>query len=120
MLLVYGACALRSASGCARETYDDRVLYVGVRCFDVDSDFTPVSHPVVSFLQAAILQQTAEYIYSLEQEKTRLLSQNCQLKRLLSLSQQQLDTEPSSPPPPTSSAAAKKRKNAKGTRVRLD
>ena len=34
-------------------------------------------------LQAAILQQTAEYIYSLEQEKTRLLSQNCQLKRLL-------------------------------------
>lgn len=35
------------------------------------------------FLQAAILQQTAEYIYSLEQEKTRLLSQNCQLKRLV-------------------------------------
>lgn len=35
------------------------------------------------FFQAAILQQTAEYIYSLEQEKTRLLSQNCQLKRLL-------------------------------------
>ena len=34
-------------------------------------------------LQAAILQQTAEYIYNLEQEKTRLLSQNCQLKRLL-------------------------------------
>lgn len=35
-------------------------------------------------LQAAILQQTAEYIYSLEQEKTRLLTQNCQLKRLIS------------------------------------
>ncbi|XP_044255479.1 transcription factor AP-4 [Tribolium madens] len=34
--------------------------------------------------KAAILQQTAEYIYSLEQEKTRLLSQNCQLKRLVS------------------------------------
>ncbi|KAK9507293.1 hypothetical protein O3M35_007182 [Rhynocoris fuscipes] len=34
-------------------------------------------------LQAAILQQTAEYIYQLEQEKTRLLSQNCHLKRLL-------------------------------------
>lgn len=33
--------------------------------------------------KAAILQQTAEYIYNLEQEKTRLLSQNCQLKRLL-------------------------------------
>ncbi|XP_077287069.1 transcription factor cropped [Arctopsyche grandis] len=34
--------------------------------------------------KAAILQQTAEYIYILEQEKTQLLSQNCQLKRLLS------------------------------------
>lgn len=33
--------------------------------------------------KAAILQQTAEYIYSLEQEKTRLLSQNCHLKRLV-------------------------------------
>ncbi|XP_075224780.1 transcription factor cropped isoform X2 [Lycorma delicatula] len=33
--------------------------------------------------KAAILQQTAEYIYQLEQEKTRLLSQNCQLKRLI-------------------------------------
>lgn len=33
--------------------------------------------------QAAILQQTAEYIYQLEQEKTSLLSQNCQLKRLI-------------------------------------
>ncbi|KAH7966553.1 hypothetical protein HPB49_017459 [Dermacentor silvarum] len=32
---------------------------------------------------AAILQHTAEYIYQLEQEKTRLLSQNSQLKRLL-------------------------------------
>lgn len=34
-------------------------------------------------LQASILQQTAEYIYNLEQEKARLLNQNCQLKRLL-------------------------------------
>lgn len=33
--------------------------------------------------KAAILQQTAEYIYQLEQQKTGLLSQNCQLKRLL-------------------------------------
>lgn len=40
--------------------------------------------------KAAILQQTAEYIYQLEQEKTRLLSQNSQLKRLYSLSQQGL------------------------------
>ncbi len=38
--------------------------------------------------KAAILQQTAEYIYSLEQEKTRLLAQNCHLKRMLSLAQQ--------------------------------
>ena len=45
--------------------------------------------------QAAILQQTAEYIYQLEQEKTRLLSQNSQLKRLYSLSQQGL-TSPGS------------------------
>lgn len=33
--------------------------------------------------KAAILQQTAEYIWALEQEKTRLLAQNCQLKRLI-------------------------------------
>jgi len=45
--------------------------------------------------KAAILQQTAEYIYQLEQEKTRLLSQNSQLKRLYSLSQQGL-TSPAS------------------------
>jgi len=38
-------------------------------------------------LQAAILQQTAEYIYQLEQEKTRLLSQNCQLKRVINSSE---------------------------------
>lgn len=41
--------------------------------------------------KAAILQQTAEYIYTLEQEKTLLLSQNSQLKRLLSLNQQRLE-----------------------------
>lgn len=45
------------------------------------------------FLQAAILQQTAEYIYQLEQEKTRLLSQNCQLKRLLNHQQHHADAE---------------------------
>ncbi|OWK11019.1 TFAP4 [Cervus elaphus hippelaphus] len=33
--------------------------------------------------EAAILQQTAEYIFSLEQEKTRLLQQNTQLKRFI-------------------------------------
>ena len=45
-------------------------------------------------MQAAILQQTAEYIYTLEQEKTLLLSQNSQLKRLLSLNQQRLEQHP--------------------------
>ena len=51
-----------------------------------------VFHSISHFhFQAAILQQTAEYIYTLEQEKTRLLSQNSQLKRLLSLSQQRLE-----------------------------
>ncbi|XP_053201345.1 transcription factor AP-4-like [Panonychus citri] len=34
--------------------------------------------------KAAILQHTAEYIYQLEQEKTRLLQEICQLKRLYS------------------------------------
>ncbi|XP_076053924.1 transcription factor cropped isoform X2 [Oratosquilla oratoria] len=43
--------------------------------------------------KAAILQQTAEYIYQLEQEKTRLLSQNCQLKRLLNQQQHHQDAE---------------------------
>lgn len=35
------------------------------------------------FPKAAILQQTAEYIFTLEQEKTRLLQQNSQLKRII-------------------------------------
>lgn len=34
-------------------------------------------------LQAAILQQTADYIFTLEQEKTQLLAQNNQLKRFI-------------------------------------
>lgn len=43
--------------------------------------------------KAAILQQTSDYIYSLEQEKTRLLSQNCQLKRLLGQTQHMVDAD---------------------------
>lgn len=39
--------------------------------------------PIPALPQAAILQQTAEYIFSLEQEKTRLLQQNTQLKRFI-------------------------------------
>uniref|UniRef100_A0A1B6KRS9 BHLH domain-containing protein n=1 Tax=Graphocephala atropunctata TaxID=36148 RepID=A0A1B6KRS9_9HEMI len=54
--------------------------------------------------KAAILQQTAEYIYQLEQEKTRLLSQNCQLKRLIN----QHEGEP------LTTSAAKKRKTETG------
>jgi hypothetical protein len=42
--------------------------------------------------QAAILQQTAEYIYQLEQEKTSLLSQNCQLKRVINQQEGQHET----------------------------
>lgn len=41
------------------------------------------SPPPLALPQAAILQQTAEYIFSLEQEKTRLLQQNTQLKRFI-------------------------------------
>lgn len=54
-------------------------------------------------LQAAILQQTAEYIYQLEQEKTRLLSQNCQLKRLVNQQEGENTTS-------VTGTAAKKRK----------
>merc|ERR1719210_3051632 len=58
--------------------------------------------------KAAILQQTAEYIYQLEQEKTRLLSQNSQLKRLYSLSQQNSSNHEDS----TTSPRLKKKKVA--------
>lgn len=41
------------------------------------------SHLFLFFHQAAILQQTADYIFALEQEKTQLLAQNNQLKRFI-------------------------------------
>ncbi|KAF0295235.1 Transcription factor AP-4 [Amphibalanus amphitrite] len=46
--------------------------------------------------KAAILQQTSDFIYSLEQEKARLLTQNCQLKRLLGQQQQAGDSDAAS------------------------
>ncbi|XP_013776470.1 transcription factor AP-4-like isoform X2 [Limulus polyphemus] len=45
--------------------------------------------------KAAILQQTTEYIYQLEQEKARLLVQNCHLKQMLN-SQINMDSDGSS------------------------
>lgn len=46
--------------------------------------FLVVSSPFFFIcIQAAILQQTAQYIIALESEKTQLLTQNCQLKRLV-------------------------------------
>ncbi|XP_076340841.1 uncharacterized protein LOC143241126 isoform X2 [Tachypleus tridentatus] len=49
--------------------------------------------------KAAILQQTTEYIYQLEQEKARLLVQNCHLKQMLN-SQINMDSDGSSPDSP--------------------
>lgn len=55
------------------------------------------SHP-----QAAILQQTAEYIFSLEQEKTRLLQQNTQLKRFIQVAPAEASRHLNTCPPPGS------------------
>ena len=49
------------------------------------------------FWQAAILQQTADYIYRLEQEKTTLLNQVVQLKRLLKKYEKMEDSDSPSP-----------------------
>jgi hypothetical protein len=59
-----------------------------------EADAVELQRNVLALFQAAILQQTAEYIYQLEQEKTSLLSQNCQLKRLVN--QHEGQHEPSS------------------------
>lgn len=48
-----------------------------------DTGVSCLSMSLLAPPQAAILQQTAEYIFSLEQEKTRLLQQNTQLKRFI-------------------------------------
>lgn len=50
--------------------------------------------------QAAILQQTAEYIFSLEQEKTRLLQQNTQLKRFIQVAPAEASCHLNTCPPP--------------------
>lgn len=50
--------------------------------------------------QAAILQQTAEYIFSLEQEKTRLLQQNTQLKRFIQVAPAEASRHLNTCPPP--------------------
>ncbi|GAB6027292.1 Transcription factor AP-4 (Activating enhancer binding protein 4) [Chamberlinius hualienensis] len=49
--------------------------------------------------KAAILQQTTQYIYQMEQEKTSLLNQNCQLKRLVNQQNQDSDGGSSSDSP---------------------
>ena len=52
-------------------------------------------------MQAAILQQTADYICRLEQEKTHLMSQVLNLKRVLVKYENSTnDSEPESPIPP--------------------
>lgn len=53
----------------------------------------PVTFFFFSFPQAAILQQTAEYIFTLEQEKTRLLQQNSQLKRIIQVNHHRAQPE---------------------------
>lgn len=62
-------------------------------CYETSNEFdvatvsmkawTHFSNWTVTVHQAAILQQTADYIFTLEQEKTRLLQQNSQLKRII-------------------------------------
>ena len=79
------------------------------RMQSINSGFTNLRtllphHEGEKLSKASILQQTADYIYSLEQEKTRLLSQNCQLKRLLGQTQHLVDMDE------TDSAPAPKRR----------
>lgn len=57
-----------------------------------DTGVSCLSMPLLAPPQAAILQQTAEYIFSLEQEKTRLLQQNTQLKRFIQVLPQGWDS----------------------------
>ncbi|XP_065210111.1 helix-loop-helix protein 11 isoform X2 [Planococcus citri] len=58
--------------------------------------------------KAAILQQTADYIYQLEQERTSLLQQNCHLKRIISQHEGELAS--SNSPPSPGGVPSKKRK----------
>lgn len=50
---------------------------------DQDNVQRTYTHPFFRPCQAAILQQTSDYIFALEQEKTQLLAQNNHLKRFL-------------------------------------
>lgn len=81
--------AIRGASGSrAREGFPWGKLVEQERWLSFCGRRVPGLHPLEFFAclffgQAAILQQTAEYIFSLEQEKTRLLQQNAQLKRFI-------------------------------------
>lgn len=52
-------------------------------CCSSHSGQTIQQHLPLGSRQAAILQQTADYIFALEQEKTQLLAQNNQLKRFI-------------------------------------
>ncbi len=65
-----------------------------------------------TMFQAAILQQTSEYIGSLESEKTRLLTQNEQLKRMMAEMSRENEQQISPPP--------KRKKRDTGTDLHLE
>lgn len=98
-----GACrASTQASSPWKHSYPTQTERNSARCrndaFDYDTLWSWFDFPSLTVLyiissyslfflvhhqQAAILQQTADYIFALEQEKTQLLAQNNQLKRFI-------------------------------------
>lgn len=72
---------LSKVPGARRHRHRHDVLLGLVVSQDAQGSWANVS--ILLDLQAAILQQTAEYIFTLEQEKTQLLAQNNQLKRFI-------------------------------------